>query len=81
MDRARISELAHDGTLFLDEIGDLRLEQTGRCPRASREDLHRVGATTPTTVDVRNVAATNRDLQRGGAVKAWFREDFVFQAE
>jgi len=79
MDRRGYFELAHHGTLFLDEIGDLRLEQQGKLLRVLQEKtFYRVGATSPTTVDVRVVAATNRDLQRGVS-EGWFREDLYFR--
>ncbi len=79
MDRRGYFELAHHGTLFLDEIGDLRLEHQGKLLRVLQEKtFYRVGATTPTTVDVRIVAATNRDLQRGVS-ESWFREDLYFR--
>jgi transcriptional regulator with PAS, ATPase and Fis domain len=79
LDRRGYFELAHHGTLFLDEIGDLRLEHQGKLLRVLQEKtFYRVGATTPTTVDVRVVAATNRDLQRGVS-EGWFREDVYFR--
>lgn len=79
MDRRGYFELAHHGTLFLDEIGDLRLEHQGKLLRVLQEKtFYRVGATTPTTVDVRVVAATNRDLPRGVS-EGWFREDLYFR--
>ena len=79
MDRRGYFELAHHGTLFLDEIGDLCLEHQGKLLRVLQEKtFYRVGATTPTTVDVRVVAATNRDLQRGVS-EGWFREDLYFR--
>jgi len=79
MERRGYFELAHHGTLFLDEIGDLRLEHQGKLLRVLQEKtFYRVGATTPTTVDVRVVAATNRDLQRGVS-EGWFREDLYFR--
>jgi transcriptional regulator with PAS, ATPase and Fis domain len=78
-DRRGYFELANHGTLFLDEIGDLRLEHQGKLLRVLQDKtFYRVGATTPTTVDVRIVAATNRDLQRG-VTEGWFREDLYFR--
>jgi transcriptional regulator with PAS, ATPase and Fis domain len=78
-DRRGYFELAHQGTIFLDEIGDLRLDHQSKLLRALQEkSFYRVGATTPTSVDVRVVAATNRDLQRG-VTEGWFREDLYFR--
>jgi transcriptional regulator with PAS, ATPase and Fis domain/CHASE2 domain-containing sensor protein len=78
-DRKGYFELANHGTIFLDEIGDLRLEHQSKLLRVLQEkSFYRVGATIPTTVDVRIVAATNRDLQRGVS-EGWFREDLYFR--
>jgi len=79
VDRRGYFELAHQGTIFLDEIGDLRLDHQSKLLRVLQEkSFYRVGATTPTTVDVRVVAATNRDLLRGVS-EGWFREDLYFR--
>lgn len=78
-DRRGYFELANHGTIFLDEIGDLRLDHQSKLLRVLQEkSFYRVGATTPTTVDLRIVAATNRDLQRGVS-EGWFREDLYFR--
>jgi len=78
-DRRGYFELANHGTIFLDEIGDLRLDHQSKLLRVLQEkSFYRVGATLPTTVDVRVVAATNRDLQRGVS-EGWFREDLYFR--
>jgi transcriptional regulator with PAS, ATPase and Fis domain len=78
-DRRGYFELAGHGTIFLDEIGDLRLDHQSKLLRVLQErSFYRVGATAPTTVDVRVVAATNRDLQRGVS-EGWFREDLYFR--
>lgn len=78
-DRKGYFELAHHGTIFLDEIGDLRLDHQSKLLRVLQDrTFYRVGATTPTTVDVRIVAATNKDLQRGVS-EGWFREDLYFR--
>ncbi|MBH0188746.1 MAG: sigma-54-dependent Fis family transcriptional regulator [Nitrospira sp.] len=78
-DRRGYFELAHHGTIFLDEIGDLRLDHQSKLLRVLQEkSFYRVGATVPTTVDVRIVAATNRNLQRGVS-EGWFREDLYFR--
>ncbi len=78
-DRRGYFEMANHGTIFLDEIGDLRLDHQSKLLRVLQErSFYRVGATIPTTVDVRIVAATNRDLQRGVS-EGWFREDLYFR--
>jgi DNA-binding NtrC family response regulator/CHASE2 domain-containing sensor protein len=78
-DRKGYFELAHQGTIFMDEIGDLRLDHQGKLLRVLQEKtFYRVGATKPTTIDVRVVAATNKDLQRGVS-EGWFREDLYFR--
>ncbi len=78
-DRRGYFEVAHRGTIFLDEIGDLRLDHQGKLLRVLQEkSFYRVGATVPTAADIRIVAATNRDLQRGVS-EGWFREDLYFR--
>lgn len=68
-------ELAHGGTLFLDELGELSLQAQVRLLRTlQNHEIERVGSTNSIPVDVRIIAATNRDIQkmlREGA----FRED------
>lgn len=74
-DRPGYFELADRGTLFLDEIGDLRPDHQSKLLRALQErTFYRVGATKPSTVDVRIIAATNRDLIQG-VTDGWFRSD------
>jgi DNA-binding NtrC family response regulator len=73
------AELAHHGTLFLDEIGDLPLSLQGKILRLVQEkQFERVGGVQTITVDVRVVAATNRDLRQAVASKQ-FREDLFFR--
>jgi DNA-binding NtrC family response regulator len=72
-------ELAHRGTLFLDEIGDLPLSLQAKILRALEEKrFERVGGTVPLQVDVRVVAATNRNLKAAVAARQ-YREDLFFR--
>jgi DNA-binding NtrC family response regulator len=73
------AELAHKGTLFLDEIGDMPLTLQGKILRLVQErQFERVGGLQTLTVDVRVVAATNRDL-RALVEEKLFREDLFFR--
>jgi len=72
-------EMAHRGTLFLDEIGELPLALQAKILRALEEKkFERVGGTSLLHVDVRVVAATNRNLRNAIAAKQ-FREDLFFR--
>ncbi len=72
-------EVAHRGTLFLDEIGDLSLPLQAKILRALEERaFERVGGTAVLRVDVRLVAATNKEL-RAAVGSRQFREDLYFR--
>jgi DNA-binding NtrC family response regulator len=72
-------ELAHEGTLFLDEVGDIPLELQPKLLRVLQEqEFERLGSTRTTRVDVRLVAATNRDLAQLIEAKQ-FRGDLYFR--
>jgi DNA-binding NtrC family response regulator len=72
-------ELAHRGTLFLDEIGDLPLLLQAKILRVLEEKrFERVGGTQSLQVDVRVVAATNRNLKAAVAARQ-YREDLFFR--
>lgn len=74
-DRAGKFEAAHKGTIFLDEIGDMSLSAQAKVLRALQENIiTRVGADKDIKVDVRVVAATNKDLKNEIAAGN-FRED------
>jgi DNA-binding NtrC family response regulator len=72
-------ELAAGGTVFLDEIGELALAVQGKLLRAIEEKaVDRIGGKAPIPVDVRVVAATNKDL-RGAVDRGEFRGDLFFR--
>jgi formate hydrogenlyase transcriptional activator len=72
-------ELAHQGTLFLDEVGDVPLEIQPKLLRALQErEFERLGSTRTQRVDVRLVAATNRDLESMIAARE-FRSDLYYR--
>jgi two-component system nitrogen regulation response regulator NtrX len=72
-------EQANGGTLFLDEIGDMSLDAQAKVLRALQSgEITRVGSEQTVLVDVRVVAATNRDLEAGVA-EGRFREDLYFR--
>lgn len=77
--RAGRFEIAKGGTIFLDEIGDLPLEAQAKLLRALEErEIERVGGTETVKVDVRIIAATNRNLQKAVEEKT-FRPDLFFR--
>ncbi|MGA8528352.1 MAG: sigma-54 dependent transcriptional regulator [Acidobacteriaceae bacterium] len=72
-------ERANGGTLFLDEVGDMSLKMQGKVLRALDEQRFLpVGALQPVSVDVRVIAATNKNLEDEIA-KGNFREDFFYR--
>jgi formate hydrogenlyase transcriptional activator len=72
-------ELAHSGTIFLDEIGDVPMETQIALLRVLQErQIERVGGTRAISVDVRVIAATNRDLSAAVAGGA-FRSDLFYR--
>jgi transcriptional regulator with GAF, ATPase, and Fis domain len=78
-DRIGRFQLADGGTIFLDEVGEIPLELQGKLLRVLQEsEFERVGDDVTRSVDVRVVAATNRDLE-AQAAEGEFREDLFYR--
>ncbi len=72
-------ELAHEGTILLDEVGDLKQDLQAKLLRVLQEhEIERVGGLHPVFVDVRIIAATNKDLQEL-VQQGKFREDLYYR--
>jgi DNA-binding NtrC family response regulator len=78
-DKMGLVEFADKGTLFLDEIGDMPLSTQAKLLRTlQNQEVLRVGSLTARKIDVRIIAATNRDLRKAIAEKQ-FREDLYYR--
>ncbi len=80
-DREGVFQLANGGTLFLDEVGELSLPLQAKLLRVIQcREFRQVGGKHPIKVDVRIIAATNKDL-RNMVAEAKFREDLFYRLE
>jgi transcriptional regulator with GAF, ATPase, and Fis domain len=81
VDRAGLFEEAHGGTLFLDEVADLSSRAQAKLLRVlQQQEIRRVGETFARPVDVRLVAAANRDM-RGETAAGRFRQDLLYRLD
>ncbi|MBU8899046.1 two-component system response regulator [Corallococcus sp. H22C18031201] len=79
--RRGLFEEAHGGTLFLDEIGDVGMKVQSQLLRVLQEgEIRRVGESVPVKVDVRVLAATNKDL-KARVAEGLFREDLLYRLD
>lgn len=77
--KAGVFEQAHEGTIFLDEISEMPLSQQSRLLRVLQErEITRLGASKVTPINVRVIAATNRDLKKL-VQDGSFREDLYYR--
>jgi len=78
-DKMGLYEYANNGVLFLDEIGDMPLSTQAKLLRAlQNQEVQRVGSLSPRKVNVRVIAATNKDL-RAAVAERRFREDLYYR--
>src|SRR5258708_1558235 len=78
-DKIGLSEHAHEGTLFLDEIGDMPLGTQAKLLRVlQNQEVQRIGSLTPRRIDIRIIAATNKDLRKAMDGKQ-FTEDLYYR--
>ncbi len=72
-------EQAHRGTIFLDEIGDMSTHIQAKILRVLQEgEIQRLGSSETIKVDVRLIAATNKNIEQG-VKEGWFREDLYYR--
>lgn len=78
-DKLGLFEAANGGTIFLDEVGDITPKLQAELLRVlDSGEIRAVGGNTSTKVDVRLIAATNRNLEQG-VLEGWFREDLFYR--